>query len=204
MLLNATLASTLLSEPNGLPKSTFVINEASGLRFSLTLNQSSLASGQYVIFQVDDQNVLSTSNRLNQSSDWRASGLGVSPCGALGVGHPPIAFAIFRGYYTESNLWLANHLTLYSPGAYSCPRIGLDWSWYVFAPNNDSAEFYGGCNLSPCFTAPMRLNDAFTGFWSGTPLVSSAETFQIFPHGVYTIVGGDEWGDLAVLHFVVS
>jgi len=203
-LLNVTLTSTLLSESNSLPNTASVVNTALGLRFSLSLNRSSLASGEFVVVQVSDQNILSTSNRLNQSNDWRAKGLGVGPCGALAEWHPPIGLAIFRGYYTVSNLWLANGLTLYGPGLYHCPLIRGDMSSYVFAPNNDSAEFYGPCNLSPCFTTPMLLSRSFTGFWSGAPYFSPTGTFHTFSPGVYTVVGGDEWGDIAVLHFVVS
>ena len=38
------------------------------------------------------------------------------------------------------------------------------------------------------------------GYWVASP----NETLTNFDPGVYTVVGGDEWGSLVVVHFTVS
>ena len=204
LMLNTTaLVSTLRSDPNALPSTSVVVNQKVGLRFTLTLNRTSLAGSIPVDIQIDDQNILSSSNKLDASSNWRIQ-IEVPPCGSLGTTDPPIGFAIFHGYYTVTNLWLANQLTLYSPGKYLCPMVRGAMSSYVFAPSNDTADFYGPCGSSPCLTTRVQLEDGFRGSWVVAQFGSSSGTFQIFTPGVYTVAGADEWGDLAVLHFVVT
>ena len=49
----------------------------------------------------------------------------------------------------------------------------------------------------------MSMTDTVTstGFWTGN---RPNATFSHFTPGIYTVVGGDEWGVLAILHFTVS
>jgi len=75
--------------------------------------------------------------------------------------------------------------------------------WYVFAANGDNATGYGPCNAGPCFTEPMRLDRSLSRYLIISPFLNSG-AFTIFSPGVYTIVGGDEWGDLVLLHFAVT
>ncbi|MBO0887901.1 hypothetical protein J2P12_02245 [Candidatus Bathyarchaeota archaeon] len=204
MLNTTALISALRSDPNALPSTSTVVNNKAGLRFTLTLNKTSVVGGMPVDIIVDDQNILSTSNRLDASRNWRVA-VEVFPCGYLGTIDPPIGFAIYRGYFTETSLWLANQLTLYSPGPYSCdPSVRGAMTSYIFDPNNDTAAFYGPCGSTPCSTTQVQLEEGFRGSWIVPPFNSSSGTFQIFTPGVYTVVGADQWGDLAILHFLVT
>ena len=61
--------------------------------------------------------------------------------------------------------------------------------------------------ISSILSAPLRLIDTenmnaevqTTGY-GGT----SSAAFTNFDHGVYTVVAGDEWGALVVVHFTVA
>jgi hypothetical protein len=154
--------------------------------------------GKYVIFQLDEQNILSSFNSVNASNDWKVSGLGVGLCGGavgsdtgppygLGTVAPPIGFAIFQGYYTRNNLWITHQLDIYGPGTNTCQQLASTPKWFVFAPNNDSAEFNGYCDQQSCFRR-MSLETGSNGSWTSS-LFFSPETFHVFSRGVYTLVG---------------
>jgi hypothetical protein len=53
------------------------------------------------------------------------------------------------------------------------------------------------------FTAGMNaeFEPAPTGYWASNEVGAA---FTNFGPGVYTVVAGDEWGALVVLHFTVS
>jgi hypothetical protein len=177
------------------------VNDSSRLRFTLSINSSTLAMGQAVEIEVSEQNTILFPNTVASAQDWPNTGLTVSPCGVLNF---PMGFAIFQGYHLQNNLPGADRLSLYSPGISYCPLILSGIDSYVFAARSDSASVNGSCSPNPCFTIPMQSEGAFQGYWSdGTPYLSNA-TFHSFSPGIYTVVGGDEWGDLLVLYFVVS
>jgi hypothetical protein len=111
-----------------------------------------------------------------------------------------VGVAIFKGYYTSLNITGATPLKLYDPGAiYHCPAILASITAYEFQPSSNVASIYGSCDPNPCIT-DIKMNPSLTakGYWSGNP----AE-FNSFDPGVYTVVGGDEWGAQATLYFVV-
>ena len=196
--MSAFLVSTVQSQSN----SAFVTNEATGLRLTLSINTTSLSRGRTIDIQLDAQNTLPTPNTVNGSSIYRIKGLSAGPCGGLGTFPSPMGFALFSGYHTADNLWYGQ-LGFYSPGPYFCPLFRSPMKWYVFAANGDNATGYGPCNGGPCFTEPMRLDRSLSGYWIISPVLNSG-AFTTFSPGVYTIVGGDEWGDLVLLHFAVT
>jgi len=48
--------------------------------------------------------------------------------------------------------------------------------------------------------SPMKDEINIEGYWTNSGIYS----FSNFKPGVYTVVAGDEWGALVVLHFTVS
>lgn len=199
--LQAALGSALLANKDSLGTYTSVVNDSSGLRLTLSMNSSTLSTGEPVEIEISEQNTLLLTNTVASGHDWPITGLSLGPCGTLNY---PMGFAIFKGYHLQNDLPTTDRLDLYGPGVYLCPLILFRINSYVFAPGSDLASINAGCSPNPCFTIPMKSTGSFTGSWSGSIPYLSSSTFHSFSPGVYTVVGGDEWGDVLVLHFVVS
>ena len=73
-------------------------------------------------------------------------------------------------------------------------------STYEFQPSSDTAAIFQTSSTSPALTESMDSEVQSTGYWVANP----NETLTDFAPGVYTVVGGDEWGALVVAHFTVS
>ena len=172
----------------------------SGLELSLSLDSKTYQSGQQVGIDIDEKNTLSKTNTITSSAKWTISGLGVDPCGPLNY---PFGIAVFQGNYTAANISSASPLQIFEPGIYHCPMILTDISSYVFQPLSDSAAVFQMSESTAVFTAGMNaeFEPAPTGYWASNNV---GATFTNFEPGVYTVVAGDEWGDLVVVHFTVT
>jgi phenolic acid decarboxylase len=74
---------------------------------------------------------------------------------------------------------------------------------YVFQPSSDIASVFYFDSFDPnpdLIDFKISSGITVTGYW----LNGQETTPHNFTPGVYTVVGGDEWGALAVLHFVVQ
>ena len=112
-------------------------------------------------------------------------------------------YAIFQGYYILSNITGAVPLPMFPPGfALSCPA--LLFSSFEFRPASDVATVTGGVLDGREIT--LGASVGVPGYYSTTPQVltnGSSYTILHFKQGAYTVVAGDEWGDLAISHFEV-
>jgi hypothetical protein len=81
--------------------------------------------------------------------------------------------------------------------------ILTDISSYVFQPLSDSAAVFQMSESTAVFTAGMNaeFEPAPTGYWASNNV---GATFTNFEPGVYTVVAGDEWGAVVVVHFTVT
>jgi hypothetical protein len=70
---------------------------------------------------------------------------------------------------------------------------------YAFQPSGDTADLFQLGGTDPVLTEEMNVQIHPTGYWIGSP----GALTSFFP-GVYTVVAGDEWGAIVVLHFTVS
>ncbi len=180
------------------PNHASVVDGPLKLRFTLTISSPTIITGQAITIQADIQNILHFPNNVTSTNHfvWNA-GLSLGPCGMSLVG-----FAIFRGYHLQNDLSGQDRLLIYSPVLPDCP-VPLAITSYLFAPRSDSASVSSlWCVHNPCWTIPIRSEQTFGGYW-GTPSMPST-TLHPFESGVYTVVAGDEWGQLLVLHFTVS
>ena len=169
-----------------------VVRSTSGLNLSLSLGSTLISPGQAVSVGIDEWNTLPQENVVPSASNWPLQGLTLGPCGTLNL---PIGIEIARGHYTSSNISSAQPLQLSAPGMYSCPAIFLVSS-YTFEPSSDVAV--------GSFTERVSSTTNATGYWTGgNPPFYDTSTFSNFTLGEYTVVGGDEWGALAILHFAV-
>jgi hypothetical protein len=170
-----------------------------GLELSLSLDSKTYQSGQQVGIDIDEKNTLSKNNTITSSAKWPISGLGVGPCGVLNY---PFGIAVFQGNYSAANISSATPLQIYEPGIYHCPDVLADISSYVFQPLSDTAAVFQISESTAGFTAAMNaeFEPAPTGYWASNNV---GATFTNFEPGVYTVIAGDEWGALVIVHFTV-
>ncbi len=169
-----------------------------GLALVLSLNSTNIHSGQSISIRVDEQNTLPPPNHVPAAKNWPLDGLGVGPCGVLNY---PMGIQVMQGYYGTNNVSTGSPLQLYKTGTYNCPAILSGISGYTFQ-SNDTASVTGSCGSDSCFTQNMSSTTSVSGYWTPNPLQGA--TFRNFLPGIYTVVAGDEWETLAVLHFVVQ
>jgi hypothetical protein len=186
---------TITVSPQGI--NSAVSNSVSGLSLSLSLDSADYQTGQTVNVAVNEINTLKKTNDVSAAGNWAFPGLSVGPCGTLNY---PFGIAIFQGYYTAGDLLSVTPLKLDNPNAvYPCPMILSDISTYAFQPSGDTADVFQLGGTEPVLTETMNVQIHPTGYWTGSP--NGALTN--FAPGVYTVVAGDEWGALVVLHFTV-
>jgi len=188
--------SAPLSLPNGANQWTTsaYVPTADGLELHLSIGGTSFAPGQSVNLTVWLYNPSSSEVDVPVSPLWAVGGLGVGPCGALNYA---MGFEILSGNYTVGDVKDGQGLQLYEPGPYACPMVLSGITSYDFAPNSSSASVYGSCSGSFCFSEAQSASGSFSGYYG-------LFGHEAFPPGVYTVVGGDVWGALVVLHFSVS
>lgn len=174
-------------------------NTSDGLELKLSLNATSVRSGDAVNISLAEYNTLAVVNNVTASSDWPILGLTDGACGTL---NNPIGFEVFYGYYTDSNISSATPLELYPPGLRSCPMILSGIDSYVFQPGSSEADVYGSCSPGLCFAKEISSGGVVRGYWGSGFLTGS--TYQALSLGVYSVAAGDEWGSLTILYFVVS
>jgi DNA-binding transcriptional ArsR family regulator len=175
----------------GLPDSASATNVSSGLTFVLVLNSTQLYRGQTVNITAYEQNDLSTPNNLTAADDWAESWF--IGWGNIGSCNSFVNAQVFEGYYTETNISVIQNgpgpygLQLAAPVYLGCPFIPGAWSTYFpFQPYESRVGYYYSAD----------------GYYRNSYSLNS--TFGLFDPGIYTVAAGDEWGQMVILHFVVS
>ena len=175
---------------------------ANGLSLSLSLDSKTYLPGREVSIVIAVKNTLSIENDVSVSDNWSYSNLGLGPCdiGPGGFGYP-YGVAVFQGDYTSSNLSSATPLSLYDYSVIvPCPGP-MPSAEYDFKPLSDIATVLSSASSFPNSTYAVNFELTEAGYWTG---VSPGVTKHDFAPGVYTVVAGDEWGSLVLLHFTVS
>jgi len=173
-----------------------VIQSVYGLSLSLSLDSTIYHVGNEVSIVIDETNMRTKTNKVTAAEKWPSGGLSVGPCGTYNF---PFGAAIFEGNYTAEDILSATPLELFDPNLkHSCPLILSEISSYVFQPASDYAAVFQLSESTAALTLKMNslLQPALFGYWTGTE-------FNDFIPGVYTVVAGDEWGAMVVLHFTV-
>lgn len=168
------------------------------LALVISLNATTIRSGEGVAVTISDYNTLSRLNNVSEARSFALPSLRLGPCNAPSL---PLGVAVFDGHYTQQNVSSAVPLiTLYKPGgATSCPAE-VDVGYFAFQPmSSENTQLVLMCTPEPqCVgQSNMSATVVVTGYWTGP-------TFQHFEPGVYTVAGGDQWGQLALLYFIVS
>jgi hypothetical protein len=167
------------------------------LSLTLSLNSTTYYPGEQIPITIDEKNTLPMENNIHAADRWPVQGLNLGPCGTLNY---PFGISILQGYYDEKSVVTITPLQLFHPNAsYHCPPMLAAVS-YDFKPWSDIADIYTGYDSEP-WSINMTAKVTSAGFWTGSP---PNATFSNFTPGIYTVVGGDEWGALVILHFTIS
>ncbi len=180
--------------------SVSVSNPTLGTRLDLSVASTSIKVGDDITITISEHNTRSVENQIATASNWNIRGLSLGPC-HLDI---PIGLAIMRGYYTKDSIAGGLPLALWHPGPYFC-QLEVGVNSYIFDPASSLATIvtYQGPNTTFKLQTENRVH--FSGSWTeGTQPFQEDAGFQPFSPSMYTLVGGDEWGDILVLNFTVS
>jgi hypothetical protein len=112
----------------------------------------------------------------------------------------PFGVAFFRGDYTLFNYSTGTPLVIFNPSELYIGTPVVGPTSYSFHPSSDIANVEGpqySANIARQISSTITLR----GYWPNHNY--GAQIIQFDP-GVYTVVGGDEWGSLVVIHFTFS
>ena len=174
------------------------LKSANGLSLSLSLDSTIYNPSQQISIVIDEKNTLSKTNIVSISNKWSYSYLTLGQCGTYLL---PFGVALLQGYYSSTNISTATPLMFYDYSVQPCPIVFGKITTYDFKPSSDIATIQ---YKSQPGTQPIKTNVAFslqlTGYWTGSP----PPIKKNFEPGDYTVVAGDEWGNLVIVHFTVS
>jgi hypothetical protein len=195
------------------------LNRSSGLTIQLAMNTSTVFENPLsanesggILIMISLYNTLPTANNLSSAQGWPMQGLLAGPCS----GYKPIGIAVMKGFYTAGNISAGQPLPLFQE--VFCPQY-FPAAYYIFGPTSDYVRMASKPN-SPIGTSNLttaQSSNPLGDMLAVVPLDGSC-CRQIpgpqncgcyvyasipFSTGTYTVVGGDEWGDLVLLHFSV-
>jgi hypothetical protein len=169
----------------------------SGLSLTVSLNSTDYHPGEQIVVNIQEKNILPVENRVRPADRWPVAGLAMGPCGTL---HLPFGISVLQGCYDSGNVSKATPFRVFGP---TCPIPTPTVSGivsYDFRPWSDHADIYVDYDFEP-WAVNMTVRSTVGGFWTGS--YPDAVSNNLTP-GAYTVVGGDEWGALVILHFTVS
>jgi len=112
-----------------------------------------------------------------------------------------LSIQVYGRHYAISNLSNATPLQIGDPGRLvPCGILDGGGGYFLFQPSSDKAAylFQGSSYTGPGY--PMSQTVEAKGYHPS----NASENFIPFPAGSYTVVAGDEWGQLAISYFSVS
>lgn len=184
------------STPTTFDQTLVSVTSANGLSLTLSIDSTSYKSGDEVSITIDEKNTLTKDNNITVADLWPAQGLIDGPTGTVNY---PFGVSILPGYYDTRSAASIAPLIIYNPNAiYNGPMQLANITSYDFQPSSGMAAIYTKYDSQPT-TISMTVIVGTTGSWGNGPLV----VYRNFTPGIYTVVGGDEWGALVTLHFVI-
>lgn len=202
------LAGASLITPGSLTRVTQV--HSNGMEIMLSINSSDMVQGGSITVNVSLINTLHTINLVSAEHYWAIGGVSLGACNNMDY---PMGIAVFNGYYTSANISDAgNPLTVFRPSI--CPMFILYIKAYQFYPYGSAASVKGPSLINGTYYANSYIiSREFTlsGYYAqqqepanGSIMINDFQfIFNQFSPGTYTVVGADEWGGLAILHFHV-
>ncbi|MDG6996978.1 MAG: hypothetical protein JRN52_13745 [Nitrososphaerota archaeon] len=197
-------------------------NQILGVRLALSINTSTVVLNEStgnesaILVNISDFNIRSTQNNISATGSWPIRNLTAGTCAF----NYPFGIAIFKGNYDSRNISLAKSSIPLFP-IIPCPFGGAPAAYYIFEPNSSLAGILSqpvitssSSNTATVTTqysyAPKLMSESIpiTGYCCKQVTLPNCDCYTIgynpFTIGTYTVVGGDEWGNLVVLHFAVT
>jgi plastocyanin len=168
-------------------------DNSSSLKLYFSTSSQSIHLGQAVGITISVNNTLPAQLYVKAENSGVLPSLSLDPCVPR-----PFGITMFQGYYTEQNMTKGNQLLLFNPDV-SCPVMNATLS-YVFEPSSAHAVVYTCTDAGQplcSYNDEMADHVSIGGYWYQGNLYP-------FKSGTYTIVGGDEWGHVAIEHFAVG
>ena len=188
--------------------SASTLDSSLGLVLTLTLSTNSMGN---LTVGVAEQNILDRVNNVTLAKNWPVQGESLFLWTQAACADSPYGYEILQGNYAENNFTDGAALFLLAQGPGQCvTRIGPNY--LIFEPRSD---------ISSNINQSISLSETSSGFWTGKQdpyygsscpdsglIPNSSEdcplAFTPFAPGIYTVVAGDEWGQVAILHFSVQ
>ena len=171
---------------------------ANGLILSLSTDKTTYRSGQEVSIVIDETNTLSTTNDVHVADKYPSSHLAIDFTNRPTIF--PFGIAVFRGDYTLLTYSTGTPLVIFDPSEEYIGTLVVGPTSYSFHPLSDTADIEGGDYQSSNYYL-IKRDITLQGYWPsqdyGTKLIQ-------FKPGIYTVIAGDEWGTLVIIHFTVA
>jgi hypothetical protein len=164
---------------------------------SLILNLTATANATITV-RAYDVNTLASENNLTTRQGW------VVPPGSI-TGMCPnglVEFVVYQGDYGLGNYTQGTPLRL---SQYYLVCTTFTTSYYIFKPLSSEATAYYAPNdmsLTPT-QVDASISSSLFGYWV-TDSAHPQGAFVLFSPGTYTVAAVDEWGGVALSHFVVQ
>jgi len=169
-----------------------------GVTLHLTVNATNVAATGHILISGWVNSTSASIANISASDSWLQgpASLYRQPC----TSGWPIGLGVMAGHYTQDNYTLGHLLptAVPSPG---CPSEAGSPSYFLLEPPPHSSKTLVDIGGSPQYWI-LQGNYTF-GYvdWLGLPGGSGPNQL---PHGVYTVVLADEWGDVLTTNFSVS
>ena len=204
----------------GPSSSVETVNSSLGLKLTLSVNSTTIPSQDAIGITASVLNVLRTANNQTAADNWTVGGLSSGSCDPPGNStnrlFSPVGLGVFRGTYGLNNITSAGS-PLFAWAAISCPAdlvfignqsYGLSSiTSYSLLPGSDNGTYAGYYVLSyaPETLAKGLFSTQMTA-WTAIYAANGTGFYNSLDSSLparYTLVAGDEWGQLTLLHFSV-
>jgi hypothetical protein len=172
-----------------------------GLRLELAVNATVLKPADVVAVTLSEaENGSSPEIEMPSARAWGVQGLSLGGCPPATP--LPFGIAIFRGYFTQANVSSASRIPIFY--VLACPtttQTTTTAASYSF-PQGTVMSSITDVHVNNSTLIPTTTGQCSSNGTPATCLTPVASLESTAP-GVYTLVGGDEWGNLVFLHFTV-
>ncbi len=179
---------------------------SNGLEFTMSLNSSTLERGSNLTVSLNLYNTLGRINNVSGADDWRLTNESESGPSMNCAQNDPFRTEVLAGYYDLGNFSKGAPLvfTVFQP------PLGFNQCLlYIIAANNTAPPLFYTYSTNNYIFSPTsdRAQWIATGFQTANQEAIMSETALLKPSlfsnssGVFTVVSGDEWGDLVIQHF---
>lgn len=193
---NITKKFTVIANPSSVKLDKILLDKtdsASSLKLYLSSSPGTIKSGQTVDISISVNNTSKNPVQVDAQNAWSFGSVQTGLCARIGYG-----ISVLDGYYTIGNLTHSASIPIFNP-AVMCPFIAEHAQRYEFQPSSGLVKEIKCDQDMQCNPDPYAMGHSysFSGYWNAGQIIP-------FKSGVYTIVGADEWGHVAIQHFVVT